>query len=220
MQDRMYSEKPVILGNKVKCAYRDRIVLDSVDFAVFRGEHVGIVGESGCGKSTLLKLIAGLLEPQEGSISVAGEQSPELIRRKVSMVMQDAMIMPFTVRENILLGHAVTDERLQRILTAARLEAWLETLPDGVDTYLGNRANELSGGQAQRIAIARAMAKNSDIILLDEPTSALDRATGESVMEALSKLTEGKTVIHVTHQPDLLRGYGRILRMADGKIFE
>lgn len=216
----MYSEKPVILGNKVKCAYRDRIVLDSVDFAVFRGEHVGIVGESGCGKSTLLKLIAGLLEPQEGSISVAGEQSPELIRRKVSMVMQDAMIMPFTVRENILLGHAVTDERLQRILTAARLEAWLETLPDGVDTYLGNRANELSGGQAQRIAIARAMAKNSDIILLDEPTSALDRATGESVMEALSKLTEGKTVIHVTHQPDLLRGYGRILRMADGKIFE
>lgn len=220
MQDRMYSEKPVILGNKVKCAYRDRIVLDSVDFAVFRGEHVGIVGESGCGKSTLLKLIAGLLEPQEGSISVAGEQSPELIRRKVSMVMQDAMIMPFTVRENILLGHAVTDERLQRILTAARLGAWLETLPDGVDTYLGNRANELSGGQAQRIAIARAMAKNSDIILLDEPTSALDRATGESVMEALSKLTEGKTVIHVTHQPDLLRGYGRILRMADGKIFE
>lgn len=220
MQDRMYSERPVILGNKVKCAYRDRIVLDSVDFAVFRGEHVGIVGESGCGKSTLLKLIAGLLEPQEGSISVAGEQSPELIRRKVSMVMQDAMIMPFTVRENILLGHAVTDERLQRILTAARLEAWLETLPDGVDTYLGNRANELSGGQAQRIAIARAMAKNSDIILLDEPTSALDRATGESVMEALSKLTEGKTVIHVTHQPDLLRGYGRILRMADGKIFE
>lgn len=220
MQDRMYSEKPVILGNKVKCAYRDRIVLDSVDFAVFRGEHVGIVGESGCGKSTLLKLIAGLLEPQEGSISVAGEQSPGLIRRKVSMVMQDAMIMPFTVRENILLGHAVTDERLQRILTAARLEAWLETLPDGVDTYLGNRANELSGGQAQRIAIARAMAKNSDIILLDEPTSALDRATGESVMEALSKLTEGKTVIHVTHQPDLLRGYGRILRMADGKIFE
>lgn len=220
MQDRMYSEKPVILGNKVKCAYRDRIVLDSVDFAVFRGEHVGIVGESGCGKSTLLKLIAGLLEPQEGSISVAGEQSPELIRRKVSMVMQDAMIMPFTVRENILLGHAVTDERLQRILTAARLEAWLETLPDGVDTYLGNRANELSGGQAQRIAIARAMAKNSDIILLDEPTSALDRATGESVMEALSKLTEGKTVIHVTHQPDLLRGYGRILRMANGKIFE
>lgn len=220
MQDRMYSEKPVILGNKVKCAYRDRIVLDSVDFAVFRGEHVGIVGESGCGKSTLLKLIAGLLEPQEGSISVAGEQSPELIRRKVSMVMQDAMIMPFTVRENILLGHAVTDERLQRILTAARLEAWLETLPDGVDTYLGNRANELSGGQAQRIAIARAMAKNSDIILLDEPTSALDRATGESVMEALPKLTEGKTVIHVTHQPDLLRGYGRILRMADGKIFE
>lgn len=214
------TKNPVITGEKVRFAYRGKRILDDVDFTVFAGEHVGIVGESGCGKSTLLKLLAGLLTPESGRICVDGEESPEKIRRKISMVMQEAMIMPLSVLENITLGHTISNERLWEILSATKLKAWLETLPEGVDTYLGNRANELSGGQAQRVAIARAMAKNADIILLDEPTSALDRATGEGVMEALSVLTEGKTVIHVTHQPDLLLGYNRILRMENGRIYE
>lgn len=226
MQNGMNKEKkaheekaPVIVGSNVIFAYRDRIILNNIDFSVFEGEHVGIVGESGCGKSTLLKLLAGLREPVAGSIKIAGECRPEKIRQQVSMVMQESMIMPFTVRENILLGREISDERLNLILKATKLEVWLKTLPMGVDTYLGNRANELSGGQAQRIAIARAMAKNSDIILLDEPTSALDRTTGEGVIEALTKLTEGKTVIHVTHQPDYLKDCSRILHMEDGKLY-
>lgn len=203
----------VITGRDVTFFYRDKTIINNLNFSFGRGEHIGIVGESGCGKSTLLKILAGLLTPSSGTVCVAGETEPEKIRSKISMVMQDAMLMPLTVKENITMGHDYMNDKLDRILKATRLDDWLLTLPNGVDTYIGNNANELSGGQAQRIAIARAMAKEADIILLDETTSALDKNTGEEVLEALEALTEGKTVIHVTHQPDLLKNYDRILRM-------
>lgn len=210
----------IIEGKNIKFGYKDKMILDNLCFSFAKGEHIGIVGESGCGKSTLLKILAGLLTPDSGNLKVDNAEQPEEIRKKISMVLQDSMLMPLTVKENILLGHEMSDERLTEILKAAKLVGWLESLKDGVDTYLGDSADELSGGQAQRISIARAMAKNSDIILLDEPTSSLDKATGIEVMEALSNLTEGKTVIHVTHQPDLLKGYDRILRMEEGRLYE
>lgn len=216
--DRINNENVAISVENVKFLYRDKLILDNLNFRVLKGEHVGIVGESGCGKSTLLKILAGLLTPSEGIVTVNNEQTVTNIRKQISMVMQDAMIMPLSVKENITLGHDISNERLGEIIKAVRLDEWIDSLSDGVDTYLGNRADELSGGQAQRIAIARAMAKNSDIILLDEPTSALDKRTGEGVIEALSYLTEGKTVLHVTHQPDLLKDYDRIMRMEEGRM--
>lgn len=200
--------------------YRGKTVLRNISMAVKKGEHVGIVGESGCGKSTLLKLLAGLYGTEDGTVTVDGETAPGKIIGKISMVMQEPMLLPLSIRENITLGHEVTESRMAEILEAARLSSWIETLEKGIDTYLGDKANELSGGQAQRIAIARAMAKETDIILLDEPTSALDRSTGEEVMKALDKLTEGKTVIHVTHQTDFLKGYDRIIRMENGELKE
>lgn len=216
--DRINNKEYVIEGRNVTFAYRDKVILDNLNFSFEKGEHIGIIGESGCGKSTLLKILAGLLTPNQGELFVNKETSPENIRKQISMVMQDAMIMPLTVKDNITLGHEITDERLNEILKATKLDEWLSSLPDGVNTYLGNRANELSGGQAQRIAIARAMAKNSDIILLDEPTSALDKTTGAGVLEALANLTEGKTVVQVTHSPDMLKDYNRIIRMENGHL--
>lgn len=207
-----------VLGENISFYYKERKVLDNLNFSFYKGEHIGIVGESGCGKSTLLKLISGLLLPTKGTLRVNGAITPEEIRKQISPVMQAPMIMPLSVRENITLGHFVSDERIKDILKATKLTDWVDSLPQGVDTYLGNQANELSGGQAQRISIARAMAKNAEIILLDEPTSALDRATGEGMLEALREFLEGKTVIHVTHQTEMLKGYNRILRMEEGRL--
>lgn len=216
--DRINDKEYVLEGHNISFGYRDKTILDNLNFSFEKGEHIGIIGESGCGKSTFLKILAGLLTPNSGELWVNKETETLKIRKQISMVMQDAMIMPLTVKENITLGHEISDERLNEILKATKLDEWLLTLHDGVNTYLGKKANELSGGQAQRIAIARAMAKNSDIILLDEPTSALDKTTGALVLEALSNLTKGKTVVQVTHSPDMLKDYDRIIRMENGQL--
>ncbi|MBP5625258.1 MAG: ATP-binding cassette domain-containing protein [Lachnospiraceae bacterium] len=212
--------EPIIFGENLSFSYKEKEILKDLNFAFKKGERVGIVGESGSGKSTFLRLLAGLLSPTEGVVSVAGETKAEGIIKKISMVMQEAMLMPLTIKENITLGKDVPKERINEVIKAAKLDGWIDSLEEGIDTYLGDRANEISGGQAQRIAIARAMLKDADIILLDEPTSSLDKETTTEVLEALDRLMEGKTVVHVTHHPDLLKGYDRIITVKEGRFYE
>lgn len=200
--------------------YQEKEILSKLDLSIEKGESIGILGTSGSGKSTLLKLIAGLYEPTSGSIVVSGEREPIRIRGKVAMVMQSAMLLPATIRENITCGHEMEESWIMHVCEAAQLSSWIRGLPDGIDTFLGERGNSLSGGQAQRIAIARAMAKKAEIILLDEATSALDQDTSEAVMEAISQLTIGKTVVHVTHHPELLLHCNRIFSLEGGKLYE
>ena len=200
--------------------YEEKEVLQGLDFSMERGEHIGIIGTSGCGKSTFLKVLAGLYEPTSGRVVVAGETKPERIRKQVAMVMQSAMLLPASILDNITCGHEMEKEWVQHVCEAAQLQEWIQTLPDGIHTYLGNRAITLSGGQAQRISIARAMAKDASVILLDEATSALDQTTSEAVMEALNQLTKGKTVLHVTHHPELLMHCNRIYAMEGGRLYE
>ena len=213
-------KKDIIIGKNITFSYKDKTILDNQSFSFKKGEHIGIIGESGSGKSTFLKLLAGLLTPSSGTLTVDDESDPQKIMKKISMVMQEAMIMPLTIKEHILLGKEISEEKMDEILKATRLDTWIASLPDGIETYLGDRADALSGGQAQRIAIARAIAKDADIILLDEPTSSLDKDTIKDVMEALETLTDGKSVIHVTHQADLLKGYDRIIKIGEGKMYE
>ena len=195
--------------------YEKQTVFHNVSFCVKRGEKVGIVGESGCGKSTLLHLIAGLYPPDAGNITIDGENDPEAIVKKVSVVMQSPMLLPMTIRENITMGHEYPQEHIAQVIEAAGLKKWIDTLPEGMDTYLGDRSDELSGGQAQRIAIARALCKDAPVLLLDEPTSALDAENTAIVMEALGQYAKDKTVIHVTHSPKLLSGYDRIVSISE-----
>ena len=183
--------------------YENASIFENLSIFVAEGEKIGIVGESGCGKSTLLKLMAGLYVPSSGEIIVDGIRAPEEIIKKVSVVMQSPMLLPLSILENITMGHEYEDSKIEKIIESANLKKWIDSLPEGLNTYIGDSADELSGGQAQRIAIARAMFKDSKILLLDEPTSALDVENAASVLEAINHFTEGKTVVHVTQtRPD------------------
>ena len=209
-----------ILLRDVSFCYGEKRVLDNISMTAKEKEHIGILGGSGCGKSTLLKVLAGLCPVKEGCCEVAGEHTPEGIRKQVSMVMQSPGLFPLSIRENITCGHPVTEERLWEAVRAAQLEAWVKGLPQGLDSLVGERGGNLSGGQAQRIAIARAFAKDAPVVLLDEPTSALDGETAEALLRAMDLLTEGRTVIHVTHREETVRKYDRILVLKEGKLVE
>lgn len=200
--------------------YDGKEVLRDVDLAIRSGERVGIVGVSGGGKSTLLKLLAGLYTPARGTVEVQGQSSPQLIRRKVAMVMQNAPLFPASIRDNITCGHPMSDDTIARACRAAQLTGWLESLPVGLDTFVGERGGNVSGGQAQRIAIARAIAREAPVILLDEATSALDERTGAAVLLALEELTADKTVVSVSHRPEALDGYHRVLRLEEGRLHD
>ena len=191
----------------VSFSYKDKRILKNVSLEIRSGERLGIVGESGCGKSTLLQILAGLLSPDSGSAVVFGKSTLPEIRKQVSLVMQSPMLLPMTIIENITLGHEFAEERIREVLSQASILSWIESLPDGMHTYLGDRADELSGGQAQRISIARALLKDAPILLLDEPTASLDHATAESVLSSLDAASKDKTIVHVTHQVEHLKNY-------------
>ena len=199
----------------VSFKYENKTVFEDISLNVEKGEKIGIVGESGCGKSTLLKIMAGLYKPTSGKVFVDGEAEPAEIIKKVSIVMQSPMLLPMTILENITMGHEYSKQWINHVCEAANLSKWIESLPEGINTYLGDRSDELSGGQAQRVAIARAMCKDSSVLLLDEPTSALDEDNTASVLEALKLNFADKTVVHVTHRPEHLTGYDRIFNMKE-----
>lgn len=204
--------------DRVSFSYEDHMVLRDFSLKVKSGEHIAVVGDSGCGKSTVLKILAGLYEPDCGKAVIAGESLPEKIREQVALVMQHHSLLPLSIRDNITCGHDIADEIVWAACENASLTKWIETLSQGLDTNVGERGNQVSGGQAQRIQIARALCKNAPIILLDEPVSALDRETGHSVLNALNKLADGKTVIHVTHHQETLDSSYAIYRMTGGKL--
>lgn len=202
----------------VSFSYDNKLIINNLSLNIKKGDKIGIMGESGCGKSTLLRLMAGLYRTDKGTVTVDGESDPQDISRKVSVVMQSPMLLPLSIYDNITMGHKYPDSHVKKVVKMARLSSWIETLPEGIHTYLGDRADELSGGQAQRIAIARAMCKNSEVLLLDEPASALDSENSASVLEAIMEYATDKTVVHVTHQAKHLEGYTKIYVLRNGEL--
>lgn len=204
--------------DNISFSYEDNTVLKNLSLKVRPNEHIGIIGDSGCGKSTILKLLAGLYEPDCGKLIIGGERIPQKIREQVALVMQHNCLFPLSIRDNITCGHNISEKNIWTACDNASLTQWIATLPSGLDTNVGERGNQVSGGQAQRIQIARALCKNAPIVLLDEPISALDKDTGHSVLSALNKLMAGKTVIHVTHHLETLDSSYTIYRMKGGKL--
>lgn len=204
--------------DKVSFSYGNTMVLKELSLKVKSGEHIGIIGDSGSGKSTILKILAGLYEADAGRVAIAGEMKPAKIREQVAMVMQHHSLFPLSIRDNITCGHDVSENRICDACQNASLTKWIKSLPDGLDTNVGERGGQVSGGQAQRIQIARALCKNAPVVLLDEPASALDQDTGDLVLKALNRLMDGKTVIHVTHHPETLDNSYTIYRLEGGKL--
>ncbi|MGE5698789.1 MAG: ABC transporter ATP-binding protein [Deltaproteobacteria bacterium] len=221
---------PPFAGNvrfeKVSFAYeKGRNALEEIDFEAKEGERIALVGPSGAGKSTLASLILRLYDPGSGRISIDGidirRYTLSSLRSRIGMVLAEPMLFMASVRENIAFG--APDATAEEVEAAARLanaHEFIESLPEGYDTVVGERGVTLSTGQCQRIAIARAAVRGGRILLLDEPTKGLDRENGLAVAESLERLARGRTTFVITHDLDLASGADRILYLEGGRIRE
>ena len=204
---------------------RDGLVLEGVDLELHRGETVALVGPSGSGKSTIASIVLGLADPTEGRVLVGGTErvADDLAawRRSVAWVPQRATIFSGTVADNIRLGDAHADDAAVR--AAARLagaDAFVDALPDGYETRVGDGGRPLSAGEAQRIALARAFARDAELVVLDEPTANLDPANAEAIGGVLQQLSVGRTVLVIAHRPELAQRADRIVRLANGRVVD
>jgi ATP-binding cassette subfamily B protein len=188
------------------------------------GQRVGLVGQSGGGKSSLFVLLQRFYDVQHGSITIDGQDiarvTQQSLREAISVVPQDISLFHRSILENIRYGRpTATDNEVLRAAIAARCD-FVETLPEGLETMVGDRGVKLSGGQRQRIAIARAFLKDAPILLLDEATAALDSESEEAIREALGRLMRGRTVIAIAHRLATLRNFDRVVMLKAGKIIE
>jgi ATP-binding cassette, subfamily B, bacterial len=199
-------------------------VFDRFSLRLQPGQRVGLVGQSGGGKSTLFVLLQRFYDVQQGSITIDGQDiarvTQQSLREAISVVPQDISLFHRSIRENIRYGRPnATDDEVLRAAIAARCD-FIESLPEGLDTMVGDRGVKLSGGQRQRIAIARAFLKDAPIVLLDEATASLDSESEEAIREALSRLMRGRTVIAIAHRLATLRNFDRVVVLKAGRIIE
>jgi thiol reductant ABC exporter CydD subunit len=219
------SADDVIRFEGVSYAYPARLgdVLDVVDLELRPGETVALVGPSGSGKSTLATLLLGLVEPTAGRITVGGRALADLDlaawRRQVAWVPQRPTVFTGTVADNIRLGDPSADgERVRAAARQAGADGFVEELPAGYDTVVGDGGRPLSAGERQRIALARVFLRDARLVVLDEPTANLDPANASAIADAMRQLSEGRTVLVIAHRPELARHADRTVRLAGGRI--
>ncbi|KAF9472081.1 P-loop containing nucleoside triphosphate hydrolase protein [Pholiota conissans] len=224
--------RPPIRGtidfNQVSFSYPERqsvTVLRSLNLRIYENECVAIVGSSGCGKSTIASLLQRLYEPTSGCIAIGNLDTRLMnvhhLRDHVSIVSQQPHLFDSSIAENIRYGHpAISDEDVRCAAKAANIHDFIVSLPQGYRTTLGENASLISGGQAQRLQIARALARPSSILILDECTSSLDSANRAAILQTIQGVKEGRTTIMITHDMEAMRVCDRILVLQDGGIVE
>jgi ATP-binding cassette subfamily C protein CydD len=211
----------------VHYAYEDgrRPALRGLSFHIDHGEKVALVGPSGAGKSTVAYLLLRFLEPDRGAIAVGGRPLPDLApplwRERVAWVPQDPYLFHGTVAENMRMARpAASPDEVAWAARQAHAEAFIEALPQGYDTVIGERGARLSGGEAQRLALARAFLKDAPLLILDEATANLDPEIEDLVRGAMERLLRGRTALIIAHRLTTVRRADRILAMAEGRIVE
>ncbi|MBD1373416.1 ABC transporter ATP-binding protein [Hazenella sp. IB182357] len=218
------TNEPVLSFQNVSFAYEEnRGQLSGVTFTIDKGEFIGIVGESGSGKSTLFELILRFYKPSSGQILLYGDDlssySSQEIRREITLVTQEPFIWNRSIRDNLrYVKPEATDQELIHACHIAQFSDFLTRLPYGLDTILGEKGVKLSGGEKQRIGIARAILRNPTILLLDEPTSALDAKTEALFQEQLKQTFHDKTILVIAHRLATVKDADRIIVVKDGGI--
>src|SRR6266545_646898 len=215
----------VALENIDFCYPDGRRVFSNFSLRIEPGQRVGLVGQSGCGKSTLFVLLQRFYDVQGGRIVLGGQDlarvTQESLRAAIAVVPQDISLFHRSIMENIRYGRPdASDADVQEAIVAANCGDFIENLPEGVATVVGDRGVKLSPGQRQRIGIARAFLKDAPILLLDEATSALDSESEEAVRQALDRLMGGRTVIAIAHRLSSLRNFDRIVVLQAGRVCE
>jgi ATP-binding cassette subfamily B protein len=215
----------VALENIDFCYPDGRRVFSNFSLRIEPGQRVGLVGQSGCGKSTLFVLLQRFYDVQGGRIVLGGQDlarvTQESLRAAIAVVPQDISLFHRSIMENIRYGRPdASDADVQKAIVAANCGDFIENLPEGVVTVVGDRGMKLSPGQRQRIGIARAFLKDAPILLLDEATSALDSESEEAVRQALDRLMGGRTVIAIAHRLSSLRNFDRIVVLQAGRVCE
>ena len=203
----------------------DAAAIDDLTLTIRPGETVAVVGPSGAGKSTLFQLAERFYDPAAGRVLLDGvdlrEADPAAVRAQMAMVPQDAVIFGASARDNLRYGRwEASDDELWAAAEAANAAEFLRTLPQGLDTHLGEGGARLSGGQRQRVTIARALLRDAPILLLDEATSALDAASERLVQQALERLMQNRTTVVIAHRLATVRAAQRIVVMDQGRIVE
>ena len=203
----------------------DKPVIEDLNFVVEPGEMIGLAGHSGAGKSTLINLICRFYEPQEGAILIDGHDTRQVnlqsLREQIGVVLQDPFLFNGTVAENIAYGHP--EASLEQIVAgakAANAHDFIMNMPDGYDTMVGERGIRVSGGERQRLSIARAILRDPRILILDEATSNVDTQTEAQIQEALERLVQGRTTFAIAHRLSTLKNAHRLLILDKGKLAE
>jgi ATP-binding cassette, subfamily C, bacterial CydC len=199
--------------------------LDGVDFTLPQGKRLTIVGPSGAGKSTLVNLLLRFWDYEQGTITLGGRDvrayDPDDLRRLMGVVSQNTYLFNATIRDNLLIAKPkATTAELEQSVRRAQLEPFIQSLPQGYDTWIGEQGLRLSGGERQRLAIARALVKDAPILILDEPTANLDTLTEREVMQSIRLLMEGRTTLLITHRLVGLEDADEILVLQAGRVAE
>ena len=202
--------------------YGERKIIDDLSLSIKKGEKIAFVGESGSGKSTLIKILLGLLKYNQGKVRLGDMELSGIclnnLYDRVSYLSQDAPVFDGTIKENLVFEKQVSEEQMLEALSEVQLSHLVENLAEGLNTEIGEKGTCLSGGEKQRLALARLWFEDSELVILDEATSAMDNLTEENVMKSVMQKMKDKTVIAIAHRLNSIAGFDRIILFREGKI--
>ena len=202
--------------------FGERKIIDDLSLSIKKGEKIAFVGESGSGKSTLIKILLGLLKYNQGKVRLGDMELSGIclnnLYDRVSYLSQDAPVFDGTIKENLVFEKKVLEEQMLDALSEVQLSHLVENLAEGLNTEIGEKGTCLSGGEKQRLALARLWFEDSELVILDEATSAMDNLTEENVMKSVMQKMKDKTVIAIAHRLNSIAGFDRIILFREGKI--